>query len=61
MVITLVYLSIQIRQNTAAPKASSWQEVVSGTREAARLRGSPAAARSFAAGLVAYPDMESGQ
>lgn len=58
VVITLVYLALQIRQNTAALKASSWQEVVAGTREASRLRGAPETARAFAVGLTSFPDME---
>lgn len=38
VVITLIYLAVQVRQNTSALKAASWQEVVSGAREAAKLR-----------------------
>jgi hypothetical protein len=60
VVVTLIYLAIQVRQNTLALKASSWQEVVAGTRQAARLRGSPEMARAFAVGLASYPDMDDG-
>ena len=59
VVITLIYLAIQVRQNTAALRAASWQEVVSGARESARLRGDPAFAPSWARGLSNYPNMPS--
>jgi len=57
VVITLIYLAIQVRQNTSALKAASWQEVVSGARQAARLRGDPDVAPAWAKGLSHYPDM----
>ena len=57
VVITLIYLAIQVRQNTSALKAASWQEVVSGAREAAKLRGDPAIAPAWAKGLSYYPNM----
>ena len=57
VVITLVYLAIQVRQNTSALKAASWQEVVAGARAASKLRGDPAIAPSWARGLSNYPSM----
>lgn len=57
VVVTLIYLAVQVRQNTLALKAASWQEVVSGAREASRLRGDPAIAPAWARGLSNYPNM----
>jgi hypothetical protein len=57
VVITLIYLAVQVRQNTFALKAASWQEVVSGAREAAKLRCDPAIAPAWARGLSNYPNM----
>lgn len=57
VVITLIYLAVQVRQNTSALKAASWQEVVSGARAAAKLRGDPAIAPAWAKGLSNYPNM----
>jgi hypothetical protein len=57
VVITLIYLAVQVRQNTLALKTASWQEVVSGAREALRLRSDPAIAPSWARGLSNYPNM----
>ena len=57
VVITLIYLAAQVRQNTSALKAASWQQVVSGARDAAKLRGGPAIAPAWAKGLSNYPDM----
>lgn len=57
VVITLIYLAVQVRQNTLALKAASWQEVVSGARDASKLRGDPAIAPAWAKGLSNYPNM----
>ena len=59
VVITLIYLAFQIRQNTLALKAASWQEVVTGARMAAKPRGDPSIAPSWARGLSNYPNMPS--
>ncbi|MFK8048064.1 MAG: hypothetical protein AB8B81_06510 [Halioglobus sp.] len=57
VVITLIYLAVQVRQNTLALKAASWQEVVAGAREAARFRSDPAIVPAWARGLSNYPNM----
>lgn len=57
VVVTLVYLAVQLRQNTAALRASSWQEVVSGCRKAARFRGKPKNSLAWAKGLSHYPNI----
>lgn len=51
VVVTLVYLATQIRQNTSALRTASRQAVSSGYRETNRLRLSPGAARGWAMGL----------
>ena len=57
VVVTLIYLATQIRQNTAAVQAASRQEVASGMRAVYRLSMDPDAARTFAEGVREYPDM----
>lgn len=51
VVVTLIYLATQVRQNTAALRTSSRQAISSGYREANRLRLSPEAGRAWAMGL----------
>jgi hypothetical protein len=58
VVATLVYLSVQVRQNTVAIEASSRQQIVSGYRDANRLWLHPGAARAYSEGLRRFPDME---
>jgi len=57
VVVTLIYLALQVRQNTSALKAASWQVVVSGARQSANLRSDPTIAPAFAKGLSNYPNM----
>lgn len=58
VVVTLAYLVIQVRQNTAAIEASSRQQVVEGYRQANRLWPEPGAARAWARGLRGDPDLD---
>ena len=57
VVIILVYRAIQVKQNTAALKAASWQETVSGMRQASLIRSGSDTAPSWARGLSHYPDV----
>ena len=57
VVITLMYLAIQIRQNTRAVRASSRQAVVDSYRTLNRLLIDPSVARSFSTGLTSYPNL----
>ena len=57
VVVTLVYLAIQVRHNTAALRTASRQEIVSGFRAHNRLFFEPSAGRVYAEGLRAHPDM----
>lgn len=57
VVITLVYLALQIRQNTAALRTASRQQVAAGFREYQRAFFDPAVARAFAVGARTFPDM----
>jgi len=54
VVVTLVYLATQIRQNTSALRTASRQAVSSGYRETNRLRLAPDAARAWAMGLRGF-------
>lgn len=56
VIITLIYLATQVRQNTAALRTASRQAIVAGMRDHARLALEPGAA-SFFHGPVAYPDL----
>jgi hypothetical protein len=56
VVVTLLYLAVQIRHNTAALQTASRQEIASGYREANRVWFDPANAAAFAEGLDAYPN-----
>lgn len=57
VVVTLVYLAIQVRHNTAALATASRQEIVSGFREYSRAFLEPGAAAAYARGMQRYPDM----
>lgn len=54
---TLVYLAIQIRQNTRSVRASSRLAVSTAYNEHSRLRLDPTVNRAYLQGLRAYPDM----
>jgi hypothetical protein len=51
VVATLVYLALQVRQNTAALRTASWQAVVAAYRESNQLRCDAPAALAWAKGL----------
>jgi hypothetical protein len=57
IVVTLIYLALQVRQNTAALRTASRQEIVSGFRDFVRSYFNPAAARAYAKGAQANPNM----
>jgi hypothetical protein len=57
VLVTLIYLAVQVRQNTAALRTASRQEIASGFREFQRVFFDPAVARAFAEGARAFPDM----
>jgi hypothetical protein len=58
VVVTLLYLAIQVRQNTAALRTASRQEVVSGFRDFNRLSFDPDVVSATSSGALLYPDME---
>jgi hypothetical protein len=57
VIATLIYLAVQVKQNTVALKAASWQEAISGAKETSRFRSDPIMSRSFALGLYGYPEL----
>ena len=57
VVATLVYLAVQIRQNTTALKTASRQQIAEGMRDYNRLWLQPGVARASVDGLTDYPDM----
>jgi hypothetical protein len=57
VVVTLIYLAVQVRQNTAALRTASWQTVVSTYRESNRLRTDPRTALAWARGVTGFPDL----
>jgi len=57
VVVTLVYLAIQIRHNTTALRAASRQAIADGYREANRLFLEPGVAHALRLGLSAYPKL----
>jgi hypothetical protein len=57
VIITLIYLAAQVRQNTAALRTASRQEIASGYRAVNRLSMDPDAARAYAQGVREFPDM----
>ena len=57
VVATLIYLAVQVRQNTVALRTASRQEVVAGFRDYNRLFFHPGAIRAFELGLRRDPKM----
>ena len=57
VVVTLIYLAIQVRHNTAALRVASRQEIASGLRTHNRLFMEPSVCRAYAKGLRGHPDM----
>jgi len=57
VVITLIYLATQIRQNTRALQTASRQAISEGYRESNRLRLDPAVGLAWAKGLTSFPDL----
>ena len=58
VIATLIYLAIQIRQNTRAVRTASRQEIVAGARDWNRLLVDPEVAEAFTRGHDGYPRME---
>jgi len=56
VVATLVYLAVQVRQNTAALRTASRQAIVAGMRDHVRLALEPGG-DSFGRSVQAYPDV----
>ena len=56
VIVTLIYLAIQVRQNTLALGTASRQAVAAGMRESIRLRLDRASALAWGRGLRVYPD-----
>jgi hypothetical protein len=57
VIATLIYLAVQVRQNTSALRTASRQEIVSGFREHNRLMFLPGVDDALLAGLRRYPDL----
>lgn len=57
VVVTLVYLALQIRQNTAALQTASRQAISAGYRESNRLRLDPEMGLAWVKGLRSFPDL----
>lgn len=57
VVISLVYLGIQVRQNTRAVRASGRRDVVDSFRTINRLLIDPSVARTFSNGLASFPNL----
>ncbi len=57
VILTLLYLALGVRQNTAALNTAGRQEVSRGCREANRVWLEPGVARAYAKGLRDYPHM----
>ena len=57
VVVTLIYLAAQIRQNTSALRTASRQAIASGYRESNRLRLDPATGLAWAKGLTSFPKL----
>ena len=58
VVATLIYLAVQIRQNTRAMRMATRQEIVAGAREWNRLLLDPQVSAAYELGLQAYPEVE---
>ena len=61
VVATLIYLALQIRQNTSALKTSSRQDVTNGFRNWIQHGIDPKHMEAFTAGLSRYPNLPRGQ
>jgi hypothetical protein len=57
VVVTLVYLAVQIRQNTKALETASRQAISEGYRESNRLRIDPETGFAWAKGLTSFADL----
>ena len=57
VVATLLYLSVQIRQNTNSMRTASRQAISSGYREANRLRLDPQTGLAWAKGLTSFSEL----
>jgi hypothetical protein len=57
VVATLIYLAIQVRQNTSALQTASRQAISSGYRDSNRLRLDPTAALAWAKGLSDFENL----
>lgn len=57
VVITLVYLALQIRHNMDAVETASRQDLTNGFREWTRLSLETKNAAAFTAGMRRYPDL----
>lgn len=57
VVVTLVYLAVQVRQNTRAVRTASRQDVVDSYRTINRLLLDPSVARTFSEGLSSFPNL----
>jgi len=57
VVATLLYLAVQVRQNTVALRTASRQQIVAGFREYNRLLLQPGNALAYGKGMRSYPDL----
>ncbi len=57
VVVTLIYLAVQVRQNTAALRTASRQEIVSGFRDYNRLMFQPGVNHAALVGMRLYPQL----
>ncbi len=57
VVVTLIYLAVQVRQNTAALRTASRQEIVSGFRDYNRLMFQPGVYHAALVGMRLYPEL----
>ena len=61
VIVTLIYLAVQVRQNTAALETASRQQIVAGFRDYNRLNFEPGVDEAIRAGVRSYPDMPAQQ
>ncbi|MAG29756.1 MAG: hypothetical protein CL908_02545 [Deltaproteobacteria bacterium] len=57
VVVTLIYLAIQVRSNTAALRTASRQDIVTGMRNHIQFFADPRVWRAYVEGLSGFPDM----
>jgi hypothetical protein len=57
VLVTLLYLALQVRQNTIALRTASRQEIVSGIRQNMQLNFRPGVSEAVNIGLRRYPDL----